>query len=209
MIVYESYYGVAPLGSDEYVQHYGVIGMKWGQRRFQNKDGTLTSAGKAHERKTGEHGYVYKSHGTKKYTKKLARVQKKLETASGDRRQKLIRKAATFKKRRDRSATLDRREQAYAKRVKAIPNLALRAVYVGGKPYQQTLAMLGGQNQKGATLRKAAAYGMARFGGRLGSTALKAAYMRSDRVHNALESVAKRGEVKAAAAANKKKKKRK
>lgn len=26
--------------------HYGILGMKWGVRRFQNKDGTLTSAGK-------------------------------------------------------------------------------------------------------------------------------------------------------------------
>jgi len=28
--------------------HYGVLGMKWGVRRFQNKDGSLTSAGKKH-----------------------------------------------------------------------------------------------------------------------------------------------------------------
>ena len=26
--------------------HYGVLGMKWGVRRYQNKDGSLTSAGK-------------------------------------------------------------------------------------------------------------------------------------------------------------------
>lgn len=28
--------------------HYGVIGMKWGVRRYQNKDGSLTAAGKKH-----------------------------------------------------------------------------------------------------------------------------------------------------------------
>ncbi len=32
--------------SSDTLQHYGVLGMKWGIRRYQNKDGSLTPAGK-------------------------------------------------------------------------------------------------------------------------------------------------------------------
>ena len=37
---------VGQLFSDSYLEHYGVLGMKWGVRRYQNPDGTLTSSGK-------------------------------------------------------------------------------------------------------------------------------------------------------------------
>ena len=40
-------YYIGTLPSDpNYLKHFGIPGMKWGERRYQNEDGTLTEAGK-------------------------------------------------------------------------------------------------------------------------------------------------------------------
>lgn len=45
-VLYESqYFGICNLG--ETITHHGIKGMKWGVRRYQNPDGTLTAEGKA------------------------------------------------------------------------------------------------------------------------------------------------------------------
>lgn len=46
MVIPESY--LMHFSDDDYLAHYGVVGMKWGVRRYQNPDGTLTAEGRHH-----------------------------------------------------------------------------------------------------------------------------------------------------------------
>lgn len=40
------------MNNETELMHYGVLGMKWGVRRYQNTDGTLTEAGKRRLKRT-------------------------------------------------------------------------------------------------------------------------------------------------------------
>lgn len=57
--------------------HYGVKGMKWGIRRYQNEDGTLTAKGEKRYYKQGSHGFDY--HITKKGVRYNKQQKKKYQ----------------------------------------------------------------------------------------------------------------------------------
>ena len=70
---------VGALFSDSYLEHHGILGMKWGVRRFQNKDGSLTPAGK--KRKISNEN---KREETRKAVREYSKKYNKASKASDD-----------------------------------------------------------------------------------------------------------------------------
>lgn len=52
---------------EDYLQHYGVIGMKWGVRRYQNPDGSLTAEGRKRYKSIAGRGRTYIGEGQTLY----------------------------------------------------------------------------------------------------------------------------------------------
>ena len=166
---------------EEALQHYGVLGMKWGMHRAA---------------KRGEQ-YVYQSHATKKYAKKAAKAMRKAEAydvgsrvagshgkkSASDQhaatRDKYAAKAQKYLSRAKRSAQIDRGEQEYAKNLSTGKAIAGAMLFGGNsmKGYAQYRAMAG-QKGKNMTGEKVVAGLKAYRAGAYGSRLAKAGYIR-------------------------------
>lgn len=88
------------------LKHYGIHGMRWGVRRYENSDGTLTEAEKKRYAQTGKKGYTYESLATKHHKRKF---NKAVENGADEN------KINKMKARYERSKTLDKKEEEFAR----------------------------------------------------------------------------------------------
>ena len=82
MMTTNTYWGVTSKDSELY--HYGVLGMKWGIRRYRNADGSLTPAGKRHESRVNKK-YAKKQQHLEEDKQALQRVSSGLLNRKGTR----------------------------------------------------------------------------------------------------------------------------
>lgn len=125
--------------------HWGIKGMKWGVRRYQNKDGTLTTAGKKHYGEDGADGANTGTEATE-YAPKVSK--KKVGDYSDEELRAQINRMQMEKQYRDLSGQTNVREDVKS----------LKKEINGGQTFVKTVLNTAGQQALSTMMKGAMLY---------------------------------------------------
>lgn len=124
-VLYESqYFGICNLG--ETITHHGIKGMKWGVRRYQNPDGSLTAEGK------------------KRYGTRFQTAQKHVKSRLSNKYTKLKREKIDFKTVKERGNLSDREAEQCSEMAERIYDKAFEVEPKITKDVVSTIESVGG-----------------------------------------------------------------
>ena len=110
--------------------HYGVKGMKWGVRRYQNLDGSLTEADKKRQQKTIRRINTMYDRSNKWTNRKISKLDKKGKTAKANVMREMVRQNETARRRQISSVKkMNAVEFSKSKRI------ALKDALLGGQEF--------------------------------------------------------------------------
>lgn len=105
------------------LQHYGVRGMAWGQRRFQNPDGSLTALGKQHYGTNGKRSARGVARDLRRMEKERAGAQARADYYT-NRSAKAIAKAKLKANKKGQPVKLSKKQERFTEKAEKYQKLA-------------------------------------------------------------------------------------
>lgn len=130
----------------QYLEHFGTKGMKWGQRRYQNEDGSLTAAGRTHYGVGGERSARGVSRDLRRLEKERAGAQARADYYKGKVSKKLAKlenkKASNLAKGKSvekQKAKINKINEGVGKKASDYQKLAQRSKALSDKIIKESL----------------------------------------------------------------------